>query len=272
MEKIECNSCSAVVEKELEFCSSCGDWLGLSLKDMENKDSDQSETIERTKKAPEKLLNKPLSTYGATPMPSRTEVPGIRAVVFLTFLIPFIALASYFYNQNVAEEIIEQVEIVQQSTTSTTSTTVVTVLKKQYPINCSSSSSYQNGDGWSCDKLYDGGKSTWQDNSLACKDGWVEFNFAKEFYVEFLVFQNVQDNKSFTRNHKVRDIEITTNDSDFILSKELQNDNTSQWIDVNTTTSYLRIDILSAYPGEEVSGSQPFDECAVEEITFYGRG
>ena len=82
----------------------------------------------------------------------------------------------------------------------------------------------------------------------------------------------MQDNKSFTRNHKVRDIEITTNDSDFILSKELQNDNNSQWIDVNTTTSYLRIDILSAYPGEEVSGSQPFDECAVEEITFYGRG
>ena len=37
MEKIECNSCSAVVEKELEFCSSCGDWLGLSLKDMEKK-------------------------------------------------------------------------------------------------------------------------------------------------------------------------------------------------------------------------------------------
>ena len=82
MEKIKCNSCSAVVETELEFCSSCGDWLGLSLKDMENKDSGQSETIERTKKAPEKLLNKPLSTYGATPMPSRTEVPGRRAVGF----------------------------------------------------------------------------------------------------------------------------------------------------------------------------------------------
>ena len=70
----------------------------------------------------------------------------------------------------------------------------------------------------------------------------------------------------------VSDIEITSNDSVLILSKELQNDNNSQWIDVNTTTSYIRIDILSAYPGEEVSGSQPFDECAIEEITFYGRG
>ena len=49
-------------------------------------------------------------------------------------------------------------------------------------------------------------------------------------------------------------------------------DNTSQWVDVNTTTSYLKIDILSSYPGIEVGGSNPFDECAIQEITFYGRG
>ena len=272
MKKIECKSCSAVVDKGLEFCSSCGDWLGLSLKDMESKDSSQGEKVERTKKAPEQLLNKPLANYGATPIPSRKEVPGIRAVFFLTFLIPVIALASYFYNQNVAEEVIVQSEIIQQSTTSTTTTTVVSVLQKQYPISCSSSSSYNDGDGWSCDNLYDGDKSTWQDNSLACKDGWVEFNFAQELYVEFIVFQNVEDSKSFARNHKARDIIITTNNEDFLLNKELENDNTSQWIDVNASTSYLKIDILSAYSGVEVSGSQPFDECAIQEITFYGRG
>ena len=272
MEKIECNSCSAVVDKELEFCSSCGDWLGLSLKDMESKNSNQSEKIERTKTAPEQLLNKPLSTYGATPLPSRKEVPGMRAVFFLTVLIPAIALASYLYNSNIAEEVVEETQIIQQSTTSTTSTTVVSVLQKQYPISCSASSSYNNGDGWSCENLYDGDKSTWQDNSLACKDGWIEFNFAKELYIEFLVFQNVEDSKSFTRNHKVRDILITTSDIQFSLDKELENDNTSRWIDINATTSYLKIDILSAYPGEEISGSQPFEECAIQEITFYGRG
>jgi hypothetical protein len=239
---------------------------------MESKDSNQSVKIERTKKAPERLLNKPLSTYGATPLPSRKEVPGMRAVFFLTVLIPAIALASYLYNSNIAEEVVEETKIIQQSTTSTTSTTVVSVLQKQYPISCSASSFYNNGDGWSCENLYDGDKSTWQDNSLACKDGWIEFNFAKELYIEFLVFQNVEDSKSFTRNHKVRDILITTSDSQFSLDKELENDNTSQWIDVNATTSYLKIDILSAYPGEEISGSQPFEECAIQEITFYGRG
>ena len=271
MEKIECKSCSAVVDKSIEFCSSCGDWLGLSLQDMEKENSTQEEKIQRTTKVPEQLLNKPLSTYGATPMPSRKEVPGIRAVFFLTFLIPVIALASYFYNLNVSEEVIEQIEV-QQITTTSSTTTVQSILQKQYPMNCSSSSSYNNGDGWSCENLYDGDPSSWQDNSLQCQDGWVEFRFSNELYIEFLVFQNVEDSKSFSRNFKARDIQITTSDSEFLLDKELENDNTSQWIDINATTSYLKIDILSAFPGEEVSGSQPFEECAIQEITFYGRG
>ena len=271
MEKIECNSCSAIVDKELEFCSSCGDWLGLSLKDIESKNSNKTEQVERTKRVPEQLLNKPLSTYGATPMPSRKEVPGMRAVLILTVLIPSIALASYFYNATIAEEVIEETQIIQQSTTSTTTTTVKTILEKQIPISCSASSSY--GDGWSCENLYDRNPSSWQDNSLACEDGWLEFNFAKEIFVEFIVFQNVEDQKSFTRNYKIRDILITTNNSDFSLNKELKNENTaSEWININNITSYLRIDILSSYPGQEVSGNQPFDECALQEITFYGRG
>ena len=135
MEKIECKSCSAVVDKSIEFCSSCGDWLGLSLKDLEKENSDQEEKIQRTTKVPEKLLNKPLSTYGATPLPSRKEVPGIRAVFFLTFLIPVIALASYFYNLNISEEVIEQVEIVQQSTTTAPTTTIQTILQNSIPSN-----------------------------------------------------------------------------------------------------------------------------------------
>jgi len=272
MEKIECKSCSAVVDKSIEFCSSCGDWLGLSLQDMESEKSTQEEKVQRTIRVPEQLLNKPLSTYGATPMPSRKEVPGIRAVFFLTFLIPVIALASYFYNLNVSEEVIEQIEVVQQITTTSSTTTIQDILRKAYPISCSASSSYSDGDGYSCENLYDQDPSSWQDNALQCKDGWVEFSFAQEIYIDFIVFQNLEDSKSFKRNFKARDIAITTTDSEFLLNKELENDNTSQWIDINQTTSYLKIDILSAFPGEDVGTNQAFDECAIQEITFYGRG
>ncbi len=292
MENVKCKSCSASVEKNLEFCSSCGDWLGLKLEDINEKSSKNDELGNRTRVPQLKCSNcstynlpsvknckncsqplvKPLSSYGATALPSRKEVPGIRAVFFLTFLIPLIALASYFYNSNISEEIVEQVEIVQQSTTSSTTTTIQRILEKQLPKDCSASSSYKDGDGYSCKNLYDGSPSSWQDNSLKCADGWIEFNFSQEIYIEFLVFQNVEDSKSFARNFKARDITISTNDTNTLLNKELENDNTSQWVDINATTSYIRIDILSAFQGEEIGGSQPFEECAIQEITFYGRG
>ena len=38
MEKIICKACLASIEKNLEFCSSCGEWLGLKIEDMEEKD------------------------------------------------------------------------------------------------------------------------------------------------------------------------------------------------------------------------------------------
>ena len=45
----------------------------------------------------------------------------------------------------------------------------------------------------------------------------------------------------------------------------------SQWLDIDTQADFIRIDILSAYPGEEISGKVAFDECEIQEISFYGR-
>ena len=271
MEKVECKACSATVDKSIEFCSSCGEWLGLSLKDIENSDTKKEPGITRRVKPPEELLSQPLSNYGATSLPTRNEVPGIRAVFFLAIIIPLIAGASYYYNQNIAEEVIEEIQIVEQSTTTSTSTTVQSLMKRQFPFSCSASSSL--GDGWSCEKIYDNEPSSWQDKSLECADATLEFTFSKDIYFEFLTYENLDDSKSFKRNFKPRDILITSEEEGFSIEYELENQNTStQWIDLNTTTSVITIQILSAYPGEEVNGAEAFPECAIQEITFYGRG
>ena len=102
MEKVECKACSATVDKSIEFCSSCGEWLGLSIKDIENSDIKKEPVVNRRVRPPEELLSQPLSNYGATSLPTRNEVPGIRAVFFLAIIIPLIAAASYYYNQNIA--------------------------------------------------------------------------------------------------------------------------------------------------------------------------
>ena len=92
-------------------------------------------------------------------------------------------------------------------------------------------------------------------------------------YFQFLTYENIEDTKSFKRNHKPRDLLITSEEDGFSIEYELENqNNSSQWIDMNTTSSVITIEILSAYPGEEVNGAEPFSECAIQEITFYGRG
>jgi len=200
MEKVECKACSATVDKSIEFCSSCGEWLGLSIKDIENSDAKTKPEVTRRVRPPEELLSQPLSNYGATSLPTRNEVPGIRAVFFLAIIIPLIAAASYYYNQNVAEKVIEEIQVVEQSTTTSTSTTVQSLMKRQFPFSCSASSSL--GEGWSCEKIYDNEPSSWQDKSLECADATLEFTFSKDVYFEFLTYENLDDSRSFKRNFK----------------------------------------------------------------------
>ena len=85
MEKVECKACSATVDKSIEFCSSCGEWLGLSIKDVENSGAKTEPEVTRRVRPPEELLSQPLSNYGATSLPTRNEVPGIRAVFFSSY-------------------------------------------------------------------------------------------------------------------------------------------------------------------------------------------
>jgi len=295
VENITCKACQAVVDKKLEFCSSCGEWLGLKIEDIQTKPAQAEDRyIKRTRVPQIRCSNcgnnnlpsvrncrdcgvplvKPLTSYGASELPNRKEVPGIRAVFFLALIIPLIAGASYFYNTRIAEEVIEEIEIVEQTTIPTTSTTVQSMLKLQKPLSCAASTTYESGNSgdFSCENLYDNDYTMWQDNSLQCKDGWLEFTFEDEIFIEFIVVQNAEKSTSFKRNYKIRDLRITANDPELEIEKELENDNFEQWVDVNTTTSYLRLDFLSAYPGEDLNGQNAFEECAIQEIRFFGKG
>lgn len=290
MENIICKACSARIEKNLEFCSSCGEWLGLKIEDIETEETNETTPLVRNRVPQIKCsscstanlpsvknckecgnpLIKPLSSYGATDLPNRKEVPGIRAVFFLALIVPLIAGASFFYNSRIADDVIEEIIAVEQTTSTSSTTTIQSVLQKMFPIACSSSS--QLSDEYSCENLYDSSLKSWQDNELQCKDGYIEFTFNEPMYLEFIVFQNLESSNSFKRNFKVRDIQVTTDEEAILIEKELQNSNGQQWIDVNSTTSNLRIDILSAYSGEDVGNSNAFKECAIQEITFFGKG
>ena len=150
-------------------------------------------------------LVKPLSSYGATELPTRKEVPGIRAVFFLALIIPLIAGASVFYNTRVAEEVVQEIEVVESTAVTTTLITNEGMLKLQKPISCKASSTYESGNSgdFSCENLYDDEYTMWQDNSQSCEAGWLEFKFANNIYIEFIVVQNSEKSSSFKRNYKI---------------------------------------------------------------------
>ena len=154
MEKITCKGCQATVDEALEFCSSCGEWLGLKLEEA-SENVKVEDTSEAKKQRIERLMElpvKPLSKYGATSLPNRKEVPGIRAVFFLALLVPLIAGASFFYNSRVADEVIQEIAVIEQTTITSTSTTIQGNLKPQVPISCKASSAFP-GDDFSCENL-----------------------------------------------------------------------------------------------------------------------
>ena len=272
MENITCKGCQATVNKSLEFCSSCGEWLGLKLEEVVEEVSLEN-TSEAKRMRIEKLLDlpvKPLSNYGATNLPNRKEVPGVRAVFFLALIVPIIAGASFFYNNQIAEEVVEEIQIAQETVITTTSTSLPGRLKTFKPISCMASSKF--GDGFSCENLYDGSNSMWQDKSLSCENAILEFEFENDIFWDFIVIQNAEKSSSFIRNYKPRNIRVTTSDEEFLLDKELENDNFQQWISLNTSGSKIKIEILSAYPGEDLNSQKAFSECAIQEITFWGLG
>ena len=161
------------------------------------------------------------------------------------------------------------IETVETDTITLSETSEQKILQKIFPSFCLSSSSLD--ESWSCENLYDGDSTTWQDNSIGCKDGWIEFTFNREVYLEFIIFQNAEDTEYYSRNYKAKDILISNRDIGFNINKQLEDNNLSQWIDINAMTSDLYIDILSAYPSQEINGKAPYDECVIQEITFYGR-
>ena len=135
-------------------------------------------------------------------------------------------------------------------------------IKRILPQNCTASS--QANENQSCEKLYDFTSEGWEDADLNCKDQWIELNFEKENYVEFVVFQNYEYEGLLAQKDKIREIELITSSGESIFHT-LENSPDPQWVDLNINTLKLRVNILSSYDTIGV------DRCHLESIDIYGR-
>jgi len=140
------------------------------------------------------------------------------------------------------------------------------ILEKHYPFSCTSSSEHLESSH--CEEVYFKNRPSegWHTNDGICYKEFLTFDFPKNIYLEFIVLQNYEERELFEKYGKIKELKILFPNSDYPpVYFEMENDTTSQWIDINYEISTLTFEIKSHYEKDEDS------KCALSEITFYGR-
>jgi len=141
-------------------------------------------------------------------------------------------------------------------------------LEKKYPSGCDSTSS--QSEKYSCTNLFDNLDTVWKSSSNICQEETITFTFKEPIFLEFMVFQNPESTTVLEESIIVATLGITSdNESKYFVSKELEYDNTSQWIDINSEILYdLTLKIVRNYP-QNIDNQE--SRCAIQEVIFYGR-
>jgi hypothetical protein len=139
------------------------------------------------------------------------------------------------------------------------------LLERLTPMSCETSS--QINDVYSCQNIIEENVLGWKsiDN---CKDEWLTFTFDKEYYIEFMIFENFQLDSQFMKTDKFNKVTITIPDLNggpvASVTKELYNNKDLQWIDLNRGGNEVTITIDSSYNN---TATVP---CGMQTITFFG--
>ena len=141
-------------------------------------------------------------------------------------------------------------------------------LEKKYPSGCDSTSSLSGE--YSCSNLFDNLDTVWQSSSNICQEEKITFTFKEPIFLEFMVFQNPASTTVFEDSIIVATLGITSdNESKYFVSKELEYDSTSQWIDINSEILYdLTLKIVRNDP-QNIDNQE--SRCTIQEVIFYGR-
>lgn len=210
----------------------------------------------------------------ATP-PIRSVSAGGRALGIIVVVIAVVVVAALIIQAiRGDDEPLESADPDETSTESTTATTAQALgpLEQITPISITCSSEYNANLG--CENLIDGEDTYWNDASLKGEDAWIKVSFVNPVALESVQIVNVANEEKFRRNHRIRAVEIETDDLPGVpFVSEIDNAN-DRPLSVSTPTNHtLEIDIrvTATYTSESLGGNQAFDELAVQELRFWGR-
>ncbi len=184
---------------------------------------------------------------------------GYRRLLSYFFIVLFFTafLLQTFTETVPSEAVVPEEEVVVEQ--------LITERLNKYVEECEVSTQIQL-----CKGLYIGKGEVWTGTETFCEGASIKTTFKEEVTLKFLIIENPEERLPTGVFSRPRDIKITlqgTNpNATTYYSKELEDTDEAQWIEVdNTTIKSITIEILSGYPAE---GDGVY--CAIDEIEFYG--
>ena len=147
------------------------------------------------------------------------------------------------------------------------------ILQMIYPVKCSSSLTLS--EEYSCENLYDSDNTYWSDDKNSCSlPTWIHFTFEEEIFLEFIIIQNVEDSDLFSTRHNIKEFRLRTYNQgvdESPVMRNLEDNNISQWFDVNENVNKIKIEVFNAYPPTKYLDLSDTKSCVLQDISFYGR-
>jgi len=199
------------------------------------------------------------------PQPMLRTTAGARALIVLAGVVLFVALLALVFNAFGGSD---DPVAATSTTTGTTAATAPITLLQPFRVECSSELT-----SFPCEALIDGNPSTSWNATEGGINATITFLFSPQVQITEMIIENVDDEGRFLRNRRIKGIEVEIDDLQQVTVEELPDSNDEPHrIQIRSLqTSSVTVRITSAYPGQSFEGQEPFQELAVQEISFYGR-
>ena len=200
------------------------------------------------------------------PQPMLRTTAGARALVVLSSIVLAVAILALLMNLFGGDG-----EAVADTSTSTSTTLATVPIGELTPIRVDCTSELT---AFPCTALIDDDPDNrWNatpDQGIVGAE--LTFFFSPPVQITEVFIINVQEDEAFTRNARIKGLEIEIDDLSQATIVELDDTQEEQRIQIRSLrTSSLTMTITSAYPGASYEGQEPFQELALQEVQFYGR-
>ncbi len=207
------------------------------------------------------------------PQPMLRTTPGARALGILTAVVLVVALLALVVNLFGGDDEPSATGAdggTGTSVPSTGPTTPTLAIEKLTPTNVLASSELP---AFPAGALIDDDPTTsWNDASLKGEGAELQFFFAEPVQISQIVIQNVEDEARFTRNYRIRGVEITVDDLATTIIRTLEDTRARQTIDIGSLeTRTVVVKVTDTYAAAPFGGEPPFEELALQEVSFFGR-